>query len=413
MPRKRKALSLFCGLAAVLCSLSCQCDRPARPAKAPAEQAATQPAAAPQPSAPAPRPPKPAAFGAGRLERVNGYTVLHLAGTPEQMGEQHGRLLKNVIPKVVQTVVRDANGSTPEEYKLLIDGARAMEKYLPDAFRRELKALAAAAEVPYDELVALQLFGDVNRGNSMYCSTYAVLGKATATGECFVGRNMDYWDYGVMRYGAVLIHFQPDDGIPFFTVSWAGIINGWTAMNAKCIVVANNTAYGAKANSTEGLSTCFMLRKIVQYCDTVVAGVKTIRTTPRSCGTTMIVAGGNPPKAAEVEYDHDAVAVRWANNGYICATNGLRRLYQDPPMKDSEGWSSRYLRMVELIKSNHGRIDEAMNFVADPQVYMGINLHSALLCPQSLRFRLAMGRQPAAEGPYECFVLTPKGIVAD
>jgi outer membrane protein assembly factor BamA len=46
--------------------------------------------------------------------------------------------------------------------------------------------------------------------------------------------------------------------------------------------------------------------------------------------------------------------------------------------------------MIELIKSNYGHIDETMNFAADPQVYMGITLHSALLCPQSLRFRLAM-----------------------
>ncbi len=352
---------------------------------------------------------------AGRVETIHGYRVLHVEGSPEQMGEQHGRLLKPLVQRVVKTIVRDTFGDTPANYKSLIDGARTMEKFLPDAFRRELKALAKAADVKYDELVALQLFGDVNRGrDSAYCSTYAVLGKATATGECFVGRNLDYWDYGVMKFGALIIHFKPDEGIPFMTVSWAGIINGWTAMNTKGICVANNTGYGARANSLEGLSTCFMIRKIVQYSGTVDAGVEAIRATPRACGTLMLIAGGDPPKAAEVEYDHKAIAVRWAGDkGYTIGTNHFRTLYQNPPLKDDEGWGGRYKRLYELIQENYGEIDNTHCFVADPGVYMGITLHSALLCPKTLRFRLAMGREPAPEGPYESFRLTEQGLVGE
>lgn len=349
----------------------------------------------------------------GSVSTVNGYRVLCVAGTPEQMGEQHGRLLKPLVQRVVKAIVKDTKGYTPESYKRLIDGTRVMEEHLPDAFRRELKALAAAAEVNYDELVALQLFGDVSRGSSMYCSTYAVFGKATATGECYAGRNMDYWDYGVMDYGAVIIHFKPDEGIPFFTVSWAGIINGWTLMNAKGIVAANNTGYGARSNSLEGLSTCFMLRKVVQFSETVAAGVQTIKDTPRACGTVTVVAGGSPPNAAEVEYDHEAVVVRWAKDGYVLGTNHFRTLYEDPPLKDDEGWCSRYQRMLTLIRENYGKIDDTMNFTADPGVYMSINLHSVWLAPNSLRFHLAMSKSPAAEGPFEAFKLTPDGIVGE
>ena len=335
----------------------------------------------------------------GRVGTINGHRVLHVAGTPEQMGEQHGRLLKPLVQRVVRTIVREAYGDTPASYKSLIDGARTMERFLPDAFRRELQALAKAADVDYSELVALQLFGDVNRSAyRYYCSTYAVLGNATENGECFAGRNMDYWDYGVMKFGAAIIHFTPHDGIPFMTVSWAGIINGWTAMNAKGIVVANNTGYGARANSKEGLSTCFMLRKVAQHCETVDAGVQAIRDTPRSCGTIMLVAGGNPAKAAQVEYDHSGFVVRWATKGYVVATNHFRHLYADPPLKDDERWGGRYQRLIELIQENYGEIDESNCFVADPRVYMGITLHSALLCPTSLRFRLAMKLQPAPEG---------------
>ena len=414
------AFTFAFGLAAALSVLVPACGRhpPGKVGPKAVEPAAPVERLAPAPADPTHESARPAAAadepaGDGRLSRINGYSVLHLSGTPEQMGEQHGRLLKPVIKKVIEAAIRREMAYSLDSYKRLIAGARVMEKHLPDAFRRELKALAAAADVPYDEVAALQLFGDVSRSSSIYCSTYAVFGKATATGECFAGRNMDYWDYGVMSYAAVLIHFRPDEGVPFVTVSWAGIINGWTAMNVKGIVVANNTGYGARANSQEGISTCFMLRKVAQFCDTVEAGVKTIQQGPRACGTVMLVAGGAPPNAAEVEYDHKAIAVRWAKDGYVLGTNHFRTLYEDPPLKDTDGWCVRYQSMLGLIKGNYGQIDDSMNFTADPKVYMGINLHSAWFATQSLCFHLAMGPAPAAEGPFEAFRLTPHAIVGE
>jgi len=46
-------------------------------------------------------------------------------------------------------------------YTRLMAGTRRMERQLPDDIRAELHALADTAEVKYDDLVALQLFGDV------------------------------------------------------------------------------------------------------------------------------------------------------------------------------------------------------------------------------------------------------------
>jgi len=349
----------------------------------------------------------------GRLERINGYLVLHVAGTAEQMGEQHGRLLRSEVQRMIQDVVIEGEGQYG--YERLIRGAAVMHKFLPTAYRRELKALSRAAGVKYSDLVTAQLFGDVWR--SMYCTSYAAFGPATLDGSCVVGRNMDYWDHGVMAYGAVLIHFTPSQGQPFFTVSWAGIINGWTAMNMKGIVVANNSGYGGKSNSLEGLSTCFMLRKIAQFASTVQEGVNTIKTTPRAVGTNMIIAGGSPTAGAIVEYDHENVSVRWAQEGVVLAANSFRALYQENDVEAPEPvvtGPSRYLILAKLIGENYGLIDHSMNFAAAPGVPIeSMNLHSALLFPDDLRFRVAMGEIPAYRQPYRRFRLTKEGIVSD
>ncbi|MBM4045606.1 MAG: hypothetical protein FJ279_10860, partial [Planctomycetes bacterium] len=99
----------------------------------------------------------------GRLDRINGYLVLHVAGTPTEMGEQHGRLLRPQVQRMVQDLIVRGEGWTEDAYKALIQGTRVMEKHLPSDFREELQALAKAADVKYDDLVAAQLFGDVRR----------------------------------------------------------------------------------------------------------------------------------------------------------------------------------------------------------------------------------------------------------
>ena len=276
---------------------------------------------------------------------------------------------------------------------------------------RELHALARAAGVQYDDLVAAQLFGDVRR--AQYCTSYAVLGPATRTGECIAGRNMDYWDNGVSAYAAMLLHATPEDGLPFVTVTWAGIINGWTAMNAAGVVSSNNTAYGAESESLDGISTCFLLRKVVQWARTVAEGVRIVEEGPRACGTNLLIAGGSPPDAAIVEFDHARVAVRRAEKGYVLADNSFRALYQEgSTWGDWEG--SRYGTLRRLIEGSYGRIDPKMNFAGAPGVPItSMNLHSALLLPGSLRLRVSMGRVPACEYPYRAFRMTEQGIVSD
>lgn len=350
-------------------------------------------------------PPEPA------LYRCNGVWVLRVVGSPEDMGRQHGELAGELVRRVVREVIREGEAASSERRQELRRGARVMARYLPDEYRRELRALARAAHVTYGDLLALQLFGDVWRGSQ--CSTYAAYGPATATGECLIGRNFDFWDHGVTAYAGLVLHCIPDQGLPFVTLTWAGVINGWTAMNLKGVVAANNTAYGGQ-DSLEGISTCFMIRKIVQNAATVGEGVQIIQDTPRACGTNMLVAGGSPPQAAEVEFDHREVAVRWAENGAVWATNHFRKLGQEREMGPGDGWCSRYARLQSLLRANYGRLTRNLNLAAAPGVPLrSINLHSAVLFPSDLTFRVSMGVIPAADQPYRGLRLTPTAVVAE
>jgi len=378
------------------------------------------------------RPPKaqPGTSGRGRLERINGYLVLHVEGSPEEMGEQHGRLLKPQIQRACKALIRDQYRSS---YGHFMQGVRLMEKHQPEPFRRELKALARAAEIDYWDCVAMQLYGDVDRGlwshpellgagederdgndaPAQQCSSFACFGPATKGGELIAGRNLDWTDHGIGEYGAILMHAKPDKGHAFVTVTWCGIINGWTLMNEKGIVTANNTSYGGDS-SLKAISTCFMLRKVAQYASTVKQGIEIVEKGPRACGTNMLIAGGDPPDAVMIEFDAKAIAVRPATNGYVLAANSFQKLHGPGLLDRFSFLSSRYETLDKLIQKNHGRIGRTMNFAGAEGVPLGgMNLHSALLFPKDLIIRVSMGKTPAYEHPYRGFRMTPHGIVAE
>ncbi len=354
-----------------------------------------------------------------RLYTIDGYRILELAGTPEEMGEAHGTLLAKDIRRVLKDVLQADDHRA--RYKRIIEGTKIMDSFQPEEYRREMKALAKAAGVDYMDVVALQLFGDAERGErpqgrfdkllQQKCTNFAVFGPATANGECIVGRNFDYWYQEVAGCASIIIHYRPEKARSFVTLSWASVVNGWTLMNDKGLVVANNNAYG-KSESLQGISTCFMQRHIIQNASSVEEGIEIARKGPRAVGTVMLVAGGDPPDAVELEFDHETFVVRKAKNGCVLAANRFLALGRDKPIEPGVSPYSRYGILLGLIRKNHGKIDRSMNFAAARGVPLSyINLHCAMLFPKDGTFLVSMGRVPACDGRFRRFRMTDKGIV--
>ena len=385
--------SLFAVWTVVLFVVLTGCSR--RPPSTPVTHASTPPS----PAASSPK------LG---LQTLNGVRILTLVGSPEEMGRQHGELLGDDVRFVLSDVLGSRVAGDDDSHRHFLEAVMVMETFLDDSWRRELHALADSAKVDYPELVALQLFGDVRR--AQLCSSFAAFGHATASGECVVGRNFDYFYPDAAKRASIIIDYHPAQGRRFMTVTWAGVINGWTLMNDAGLVTANNTAYSGGVNSLEGVSTCFMLRRIAERADSVQAAADLVRSTPRACATNLLIAGGSPPQAAVVEYDHDRILVRSSRDDYVLATNHFVELDGGSVEEPASG---RYAILEKLIRDNYGRIDRSMNFAAaDGVPISSINLHSVILFPRDLTFSVAMGQVPAHKGTWTSFRMTPAGIVS-
>lgn len=399
------------------------------------------PAAAYAEEAPAPRPEVPKAdfwpaearteadAWTGRLVRVDRHlAILTVRGSPGERGTAHGKLLGAEVRKLVASVNKfltpttDENGRT--QFQATVAGARVMKRHVDADVLAELTACAEAAGVDADELLLAQLFGDVNRakGFRSFCSSFAAFGPATKDAKAIVGRNFDYAGHGLEGGLPLILQELPlgeNAGRPFVTIGYAGILNGWTALNDDGLFASNNTLFGG-TDKLEGISTCFLLRKIVERARTVEEGVALVEKSPRACTTGMLIAGRNKAGAWDarvVEFDAIKLAVVEPVQGLVMGTNTRQKLGVGGDVPQGEPACGRYQALKKYLvdrKSTLAFADPAQNPIGARNVYMTINLHSALLDLDGRSFRLAVSPgdgSPAAEHPFRLFKIERDRVV--
>src|SRR5262245_6334519 len=164
--------------------------------------------------------------GKGWLEEINGYPVLHLKGTPYEMGYQHGALLKESAQRNFTNILSMDEGKKVELGPIEVKPTDAIKtivamqkRFVPPEYLEELAGRSAGTGIKLE---------DVQVGNFLpelfHCSGFAIMNTATADGKLYHGRVLDYAiDWGLQDH-AVIIVYEPDGGIPFVNVSYAGFI---------------------------------------------------------------------------------------------------------------------------------------------------------------------------------------------
>src|SRR4051794_18451415 len=99
--------------------------------------------------------------GAGFLEEVDGYRVLHVKGTPYEMGYQQGALLKDDIRALVRFLFDvkakelklDLAGYRPEPKAIIAAIAEGQRRFVPARFFEELRGVADGSGVTEEEII--------------------------------------------------------------------------------------------------------------------------------------------------------------------------------------------------------------------------------------------------------------------
>ena len=118
--------------------------------------------------------------GKGWLEEVDGYRVLHLKGTPYEMGYQQGALLKDDVKEQVRFLfdvkakelkIGVAGLNLLDPKKVIAGIAATQKKYVPERFYQEMQGIADGAGMPVQDVIVANFIPEM-----FHCSGFALSG---------------------------------------------------------------------------------------------------------------------------------------------------------------------------------------------------------------------------------------------
>ena len=341
--------------------------------------------------------------GAGWLEKIDGLHVLHLKGTPYEMGYQHGALMKEDVKAMFYSLLVkrgeqeiDVNGIKIKPRYIVRKVSKLQRKYVPKKYYEEMQGLAAGSGLSMEDVITANFIPEL-----FHCSGFAIMNSATKNGELYHGRVLDYAVDWQLQEHAVVIVAEPKGGIPFVNVSYSGFIGSVTGMNSSHVSIGEMGGRGL--GHWEGVPMSFLVREVLEKAKTLEDAIAIFRDNKRTCEYYYVIADGKTNQAVGME-------ASWNKFMTVKPNHAVTKL--PIAIKDAVVLSSgdRYKELTKRVQAGHGTFTEKTAIhLMDCPVAMKSNLHNVLMAPKSTKFWVANAskdKKPAAYQKYHPFQLS-------
>jgi len=322
-----------------------------------------------------------ASEGNGRLELIDGTRVLFLKGSPEEIGRQHGTLLRKPIRNVVDHILYGVGvGSSFQKgkwfFREIEEAQQRLAPHMRPEYLREMDSLAFATGLEKEEVRLANYFPEL-----FHCSGFALFGDATVGGRMFHGRILDYLRGVGLEQNAVVMIIKPNGGNGWVNISYAGFVGSVTAMNEKHIAIGEMGGRGE--GNWDGKPMAQLVREVMERANTIDEALEIMRKGPRTCEYYYVISDGKSRRAVGIAATATKFETVWAGESHPQLPHAIK----DAVLMSAD---DRYGKLVERVRQNYGRIDAAAACdLMRPPVAMNSNIHSVLFAPDTLDFWVA------------------------
>jgi isopenicillin-N N-acyltransferase like protein len=343
-----------------------------------------------------------AKYKSAELRFIEGLPVATVSGTPEEIGEQLGSLLKKPLaqlPAKQETFAKGFGYSQPPA--ALIKTGSLFLPLFPESHRRELQATAKAADLDVNFLIFGNLMYELSRFPA--CSTLTVEPSRSKSGEMLFGRNLDFPTFGFLDKYSLVIVYRPTDKHAFASMTFPGFIGVSSGMNDAGLCVAQlevgRSAEQKPSFNPTGTPVAICFRRILEECTTVDEAEKLLREQSRMIMCNLAIC--DRKTAAVLELTPSTVSRRPADRGLCACTNHFRT---DDLAVDKH--CHRYSTLSAAQKSDQlARGDVATHLHA---VNQGQNtIQTMIFEPATLRAHVSFGPLPSSGQPLKLIDLAP------
>lgn len=359
----------------------------------------------------------------GRMEYSQGQKILYLKGSPYEIGYQHGCLVKKEIADNVQRFIEPMlalEERLPPVVSHFFEALPKMVPHVPESLIEEMQGIADGSGQPFNKILLLNLFPEM-----FHCTGITVQGDATKHGELYHIRVLDYAAGNGLQRTALLAVVEPEEGIPFLNVTYAGFIGCVTGMNLAKMAIGE---IGGKGYGYwNGMPMAFLLRTILQYASTLDNVRHLLETTARTCEYYYVFSDGKTRQSMGCYAVPDLLKFLFPGEAYYKIPSigntfdpshavpnyhamNLRDIYYEQP-KDilmiTRGDQYSLLKNRLLAEYGNIGVEDLKQAVKQP-IACRSNLHNAIFAPETLDVWIShagANDEPACDEPYHHFNL--------
>lgn len=333
-----------------------------------------------------------------RLPEKSGWIQVRLAGTPGEIGFQHGSLLTGEILDAKKAIQLLLQHDTRKGWDFYRTAARdLLWPKIDEEYRQELQGIADGVkskgfEVDVWDITAMNAWMelgwyyvpeyDKQHGIKTaatlkapeHCSAFVATGSYTKDGKVVVAHNA-WVDYVVGERWNIVFEISPEHGNRIFMDGFPGLIHSADdfAMNSAGLIVTETTIGAFHGFDPSGIPEFVRARKAVQYAANIDQFDQIMRKGNNGgLANNWLVADRNTGEIASLELGLKNITLQRKKDGFFAGSNlpeNQKLIKEETDFKASPGDSSsaRHTRWLQLLEENRGKIDVALaqQFLAD------------------------------------------------
>lgn len=338
--------------------------------------------------------PDPAIMAKASREDKGGWIILHLAGSPRQVGYQHGALASTEIPDAIAAVKLVVQGHGKDWDWLRTTAHRLFWDKLDREYRQEIAGIAEGADakgdtIDSDDILALNSYIEVmdyylpvsdakvlNQAATsrapLACSAFVATGSETKDGNVVIGHNF-WWDYLTGERWRVVLDIKPEKGRHLMMDALPGLIESGTdwAINDAGIAFCETTISGFVGFDPDGLPEFERMRKAIQYSGSLDDVARIFRSGNNGgYANTWLMADANTKMIGKLELGLKNVTFVVSKSGYYVGSNfpeNPKLIAEETPDYSTGGNERRRDRWIAHMKASVGNVDDSLaeSFLAD------------------------------------------------
>ena len=340
--------------------------------------------------------------GAFRRSENNGWTFVHLQGTPHEIGFQNGYLLAPEIEDTLKVTILEQIHGSKKDWQFFRDAAQNMMwPHIEPEYREELQGIAdgvnahgvkSGMKIDLWDVVALNaaeeweyyvkeydrargIKSTASLGVPEHCSAFVATGSYTKDGKVVIAHN-NWTNYLDGERWTIVFDIVPAKGSRMIMDGLPGVIHSADdfVVNSAGIIITETTIGHFAGYDPSGIPEFVRARKAAQYSASIDDFSRIMKEGNNGgYANTWLIADIGKNEIGRLELGLKNVTLERKKDGYFVGSNFpineklIREETDFDPHDMSVSANARHVRWEQLMAENKGKIDlaAAQRFLAD------------------------------------------------